>query len=83
MIFFLQFNREFDKTHTHTYFKQSYFIGHLRYTISGRKPITRLECFTGSQRSVRRKEVVLIIQYSSELIQTNFAELPNVWATLA
>ena len=86
--------------HSNTYFKLGYFICHLRYTISGRKPILscrkpirRLGCFIGSQRTVPSKEVVLIIQYSLKLTQTNFAELPfphpliivlrNVLATLA
>ena len=86
--------------HSNTYFKLGYFICHLRYTISGRKPIlscrkpiSRLECFIGLQRTVPSKEVVLIIQYSLKLTQTNFAELPfphpliivlrNVLATLA
>ena len=88
------------KNHSNTYFKLGYFICHLRYTISGRKPIlscrkpiTRLGRFIGSQRTVPSKEVVLIIQYSLKLTQTNFAELPfphpliivlrNVLATLA
>ena len=88
------------KNHSNTYFKLGYFICHLRYTISGRKPILscrkpirRLGCFIGSQRTVPSKEVVLIIQYSLKLTQTNFAELPfphpliivlrNVLATLA
>ena len=62
---------------------QTNFICHLRYTISGRKPIlscrkpiTRLGRFIGSQRTVPSKEVVLITQYSLKLTQTNFAELP-------
>ena len=78
--FFVQFNREIDKKKQTT---QTNFICHLRYTISGRKPIlscrkpiTRLGRFIGSQRTVPSKEVVLITQYSLKLTQTNFAELP-------
>ena len=102
-VFFYSLTGKFIKkktNHSNTYFKLGYFICHLRYTISGRKPIlscrkpiSRLECFIGLQRTVPSKEVVLIIQYSLKLTQTNFAELPfphpliivlrNVLATLA